>query len=55
MHTMMIGILVGLALPASAAAQPPIRDGEHVRVEGTRFTVGGRPFHFVGANAGVRQ
>ncbi|AKF04963.1 glycoside hydrolase 5 family protein [Sandaracinus amylolyticus] len=31
----------------------PVVDDRFVRVSGTRFVVGGAPFHFVGANVGV--
>jgi mannan endo-1,4-beta-mannosidase len=39
-------------LPGSAAAVPvsPLPDGAFVRVRGTEFVVGDRPFRFVGAN-----
>lgn len=41
------------ALPAAAA--PPIRDREFVVVDKGRFTVGGKPFAFVGANLAAVQ
>lgn len=39
------------AIAMAASAPPDTRD--FVAVEGTRFTVGGEPFHFVGANVAV--
>ena len=44
---------VVLLQPSSAAAQPAIADADFVTVDGTRFVVGGAPFHVVGANAAV--
>jgi len=51
----MAGALLGCADPPEASlfksgALQPIRDGELVRVEGTDFLLGERPFRFVGAN-----
>ena len=54
MYRWVVGVVVGcLVGTAHAHAAPPIRDGEFVVAEGADFSVGGRPFHVVGANVGV--
>ncbi|MBI4512357.1 MAG: hypothetical protein HY698_22185 [Deltaproteobacteria bacterium] len=48
-----LGESAALARGLGTSRPPAIRDGEHVRVKGTQFVLGERPFHFVGANVSV--
>lgn len=53
---MRLALLLALLIPLAAGAEPAaLPDGAFVRTDGTRFTVDGKPFAFVGANLEALQ